>query len=128
MWDTSSEAVLWVLFFAMGVYFIPKYLGAKRNIGIFWSAIFTIILTPIGGLFMAMISRTKPNPPRHKTNLVFGFICVISLGLVLTKSRDTTFFAQLLQNIALIIYCFSLSTKPLNDNLDTDSSLPNQQI
>jgi len=128
MTNLVGSGVLTIIFYLIGVYMIPKYLGSKRNIGIFWSSIFSIIMTPIGGLFMTMISRTKPNPPRHKTNLVFGFICVISLGLVLTKSRDTTFFAQLLQNIALIIYCFSLSTKPLNDNVDTDSSLPNQQI
>jgi hypothetical protein len=128
MWDTSSEAVLWVLFFAMGVYFIPKYLGAKRNIGIFWSAIFTIILTPAGGLFMTMISKSKPNPPSYKTNLVFGFIYVISLGGMLAKGTDALSFVQLVQIISLMIYCFSLSTKPLNGNVDSNDSTTDQQL
>jgi hypothetical protein len=128
MWDTSIEAVVWGLFFATSVYIIPKYLGAKRNIGIFWSAIFTIILTPAGGLFMTLISKSKPNPPSYKTNLVFGFIYLISLGGILSKNTDALSSVQLVQIISLMIYCFSLCTKPLNDKVDADNYLPNEQI
>jgi hypothetical protein len=77
---------------------------------------------------MTLISKSKPNPPSYKTNLVFGFIYVISLGGMLAKNTDALSFVQLVQIISLMIYCFSLSTKPLNDKVDADNYLPNQQI
>jgi hypothetical protein len=56
--------IIFPIFWLLGTYLIPKYIGLRRNIGWKWSLFFTFIFTWIGGLILTLLSQKKGKKPR----------------------------------------------------------------